>query len=70
MATMPMQFAMDDVKWEPTNQTAPEDGSRYATHSGVWSFMGATLRVYQLNTGERVIDADDLEREIFSKLGN
>lgn len=33
-----------------------------ATHTGVWNFMGAALRVYRLEDGRTVIDADDAER--------
>lgn len=36
------------------------DGLPYPTHAGELRVGGHVLRVYQLNTGERVIDAGDV----------
>lgn len=51
------------LQW--TKLDAPEPGEAedmpYATHSAVLQIPGLPrLRVYQLNTGQRIIDADDV----------
>lgn len=45
----------DRVAWKPTGKSG--DGL-YATHEGVLDFCGFHLKVYTLNNGQRVFDAD------------
>ena len=52
---------MKSVEWVEADSNTPSLGERYATHSGVLSFMGHDLRVYRLNTGETIIHADAFE---------
>ena len=63
--------------WEPLpehtlqqiRQAATAEGMPYPTHQGVISLDGkATIKVYQLSNGERVIDAQDLHA-FFSAFG-
>jgi len=47
----------------PIDPPSPHsDGELYATHEGILKFAGAEFRVYQLNDGQRVFDASDIER--------
>jgi len=52
---------MKSVAWVEADSNTPPLGERYATHSGVLSFMGHDLRVFRLNTGEAIIHAEDFE---------
>jgi hypothetical protein len=68
---MKMNFDMRDVEWipaDPAERHEPGD-TPYATHHGVWNFMGDSLRVYRLNNGQTVIAADDFERVFGEMLG-
>jgi len=56
-----IEAMLDAVDWQPTQQEPPESGGRYATHEGVLSIGEFPFRVYQLNTGERVLHADDVQ---------
>lgn len=56
----PIERMLDRVEWVAV---PPPDGGTslpYATHVGELSFVGSTLRCYQLNNGMRVFDADDI----------
>ena len=67
----PIDLSLDDIKWEPIPRDADWDGDLalpFATHRGVLHIGEVTLRVYQLNDGMRVIDADDAAR-FFGLLG-
>lgn len=33
---------------------------KYATHEGIWELAGHKIRVYRLNTGEAIINAEDM----------
>lgn len=39
-----------------------DDDTPYATHEGYLDLMGERVKVYQLNTGERVIEQGDFMR--------
>lgn len=53
-----IEILIERVEWKETHTTG--DGSLpHATHEGVLEFCGAKLRVYRLNTGEAIINADD-----------
>lgn len=67
--TTPIDAAMDAmVIWKETGAQPGNDGLPYATHYGVLHIGELEFRVYQLNTGQRVIDAEDM-RAFFEILG-
>lgn len=59
----PIEAIMDRMQFTPVKRIipAPDDGTLYATHEGVMDLGEMRLRVYQLNNGQRVIDAQDVE---------
>lgn len=58
----PIESAIDAV----VSPVAPPDniqpGDKYATHEGVLDIAGHKLRCYILNTGERIFNAEDVEK--------
>ena len=52
--------SFDAIPMVPTGALAPEDGSAYAVMQGELVVDGQSLRVYQLNNGQRVINAEDI----------
>ena len=61
----PIERLLDQkVQWEEIPlegcSFAGEPGVLYATHSGTLEIGAARFRVYQLNDGRRVFDADDV----------
>lgn len=62
----PVDVLMDAVKWEsipagPAGETDANHVVPYATHTGVLHVGTVALRVYQLNDGQRIINAEDFE---------
>jgi hypothetical protein len=60
--TAPIERLLDAVEWaalDEPDQIHP--GDVYATHEGLLVMGPYRFRVYQLNTGERVVDAYDVE---------
>lgn len=59
----PFDKMLDAIEWKPVDASHhdPESTLPFATHSGVLEFCGGRLRAYQLSTGERVFDADDVQ---------
>lgn len=51
---------LDKVNWKPTG-VAPGAGL-YATHEGYLDFLGFHLKVYTLNDGQRVFDAESAKQ--------
>jgi hypothetical protein len=51
---------MDDADWQPLYNEDRPDGLPYATHFGILNIGGNELRVFQLNTGKRVILEEDM----------
>ena len=51
----------DGVNW--VQIPAPPDHSEvpYATHEGILRFANLNIRVYQLSTGQRVLDGRDID---------
>lgn len=68
MAETPIDYLLSTVQWEPLLPPANDsDPLPYATHQGMLTIPGfGKLRVYQLNTGQRIINAEDLAA-IFSE---
>lgn len=59
----PVEHLLDNVEWKPMPPLAGGGGPfPYATHEGVLQIGELNLRVYQLNTGQRVIREEDLEK--------
>lgn len=63
----PIEMLFDGVQWTAHPENEPKDahdgpGLPWATHSGIWSFMGQEIRVFRLNTGEAIIHADDMPK--------
>jgi len=60
-----MTALLDRVQWTPVpraDETGDEATAPYATHEGVLDLPGlGRVPVYQLNTGERVVDGETLE---------
>jgi hypothetical protein len=60
--TRPIDRLLDDVEWRKLS--VPDSGDLgalpRATHEGVLTFAGHTLRGYRLSNGQRVIDQEDL----------
>lgn len=55
---MSMFDAVPMIKLEGAK--APADGTPYATHAGSITLFDRTIKCFQLNTGDRVFDADDI----------
>lgn len=57
---------LDSLEWKPEPKPEVSNNSDlpFVTHSGLLRLNGVQLKVYQLSSGERVIDADDLQ-ELF-----
>lgn len=52
--------SFDAIPMVPTGIEPPADGSVYAVMQGELVVAGNRLRVYQLSTGQRVFNADDM----------
>ncbi len=57
---------LDAVDWQEItggDDRRPEDkGIPIATHQGVLDFLGMKIKVFQLEDGRRLLDADDVHR--------
>lgn len=61
----PIEKLLDQVTWREVHvpQDHIVDGLPYATHEGMLKIPGVgEFRVHQLSNGERVIQAEDIER--------
>lgn len=60
----PIDIMLDTIQWEKEDIHEHEHGSDlpFPTHKGVLEIGGGKLRCYQLNTGERVFDAEDIHK--------
>ncbi len=64
----PIETMLDRVDWKPTEYLSPDDepphdGLPYETHRGVLKIVdGLELDVVQLNTGQRLILSESMER--------
>ena len=71
----PIDRALDLVVWEElpipgdgNAGTPPQDGIPYATHTGVLTLAGFTLRAFRLSDGRRIFDKGDLEKALGVRL--
>jgi hypothetical protein len=63
MAKTPIEMMLDGATWTPIeDNTSGDDDLPFATHSGVLTIGEFTLRCYQLNTGQRVFDIEDVKK--------
>lgn len=53
---------LENVTWTPIEAPPITDGSLYATHTGVLTIEGLTLKCYQLSNGQRVIDGQSMAK--------
>jgi hypothetical protein len=58
--SIPFEQMLDALEWKPLAGELPPGTERYATHEGVLTIGGHSIRVYQLNDGNRVIRDEDL----------
>jgi len=60
----PIEQLMNTVKWVEveTANADSRDELPYVTHEGTLVIFNAPLKVFQLSDGQRVIDADDMEK--------
>lgn len=59
---LPVDILISQVEMTELKGKPPAAAKLYATHVGVLRIGGYMLTVYQLNDGQRVIDADDVVR--------
>lgn len=61
-----MEALLAALPWRPSPppEVPPKKGDLYATHYAELTFSEFKFRCYQLNDGQRVIDADDVQRFI------
>lgn len=59
-----MDAMFENVRWKELAALEEDQGDGlWATHEGTLEFApGVSLRCYQLNDGQRVLDADDVTR--------
>ena len=60
--TAPIDIILDRVKWLPVPVPEEAPDMPYTTYEGTLNFLGHDFKVYQLSNGQRVFDAEDLER--------
>lgn len=71
MSKAPIETILDRLDWqEIPGDVLVDDGLPYATHSGVLDIGGFVLRCYQLSDGQRLFDAEDVERFYSEFLGS
>lgn len=52
---------LNAIAWKPVPRLPTAgDGLPYVTHEGTLTFGETALRCYQLSTGQRVVDGEDL----------
>ena len=58
----PIEKMLDELDYKPTNSTPNKEGLPYVTHEGKMQIGDMTITVFVLNTGQRIIPADELEK--------
>ena len=56
-----IEVLLDGVEWKELDWPGQVDGT-FATHEGRLTIMGFEFRCYQLNDGQRVLNAEDVEK--------
>ena len=64
MSKTPIEALLEQVDWKPTGGAAEHQESDlpYATHEGIVKIGDMELRCYQLNTGQVILNADDVHK--------
>ena len=63
MTKKPIDILLDKIDWQPLpKQDCADSNKPYATHEGVLHIGAISLRVYVLNDGRRIINAEDLTK--------
>jgi hypothetical protein len=65
--TTPIAKMMETVEWRETGVASDQSGRPWATHEGVLQIGDTSLRCYRLNTGQAIINAEDM-RAFFGDL--
>lgn len=65
----PIDRFLDTIEWRAM-ETPSNTDELHATHCGILEIAGVRLHVYQLSDGQRVIDADDMEKFFGIVLGD
>jgi len=59
----PIEYALDKVDFKPVEVVRTEGSNLpYVTHEGVLRIAEISIKVYVLNTGERIIPEDELNK--------
>ena len=55
---------LDQIHWQKVEVDLSKNHEHlpYVTHEGVLKLDGLDLRCYQLNTGEQIIDSEDIKK--------
>lgn len=56
----PVETMLSQIQWRPMEAPTTTGVLPYATHEGILTIGDASLRVFQLSDGKRIIDADDM----------
>ena len=60
----PIDILLDRVEWEEVwHPTPPKGPLPHVTHKGVLKIANLEFRCFVLSDGQRVLDADDVERQ-------
>lgn len=62
MPKSPIETALDNLEYTPTNDKPNEEGLPYVTHEGTLQIGEISIKVCVLSTGQRVIPEDELKR--------
>lgn len=62
MGKTPIEIMLDQVEYKPTGAVPNTEGLPYETHTGTLKLGEMELDVSVLNTGQRVISSDALEK--------
>lgn len=57
----PIEKMMEMVEWRETGAVGDQSGLPWATHEGVFQIGEASLRCYRLNTGQAILNAEDMQ---------
>lgn len=69
MAT-PIEKMLDAVDWKVNENPPAQSDISYATHEGILDIGGFKMRCYRLNTGENILNAEDVERFFGAEIVN
>lgn len=62
MGKSPILKLLDTLDYIPTNAEPPENGMPYVTHEGVLNIGEASIVVVVLNTGQRIIPEEEINK--------